>query len=279
MSREVTAQADRIFAAAACDGSWLVADLDSDAMVGQREHEAQVAASTFKVFVALELCLQAGGRPADSGVYEQAKRMMAVSDNLSTDALIAKVGLDRINGRLQALGLSDSMVTGDVKFVTDLLAVDLGFSTYEELLRAQRGEFGNEARVRATDRTAIARSRAVALEHTITSSPRDMVRLLRLVWRDRVAPAAACAALRELMSHQRSERIGSKLPAEYRVWAKSGTLFGVALNEVGVVGTPSGRELAVAMFTRMHRPFEHQDRAAAAIGEVTALAIAHLLAN
>ena len=292
-----------IFASSGCEAGWLVTDLGTGREIGNDPDSIQVAASTFKVFVALELCLQAaageidparrlhvrpgeltpGGSglslfedPADLSLRDLAKLMMTISDNAATDHLIREVGLERINARLQLLGLHGSVVPGDGQFLLDVLAADLGFESYRQVLAAQSGQLGEEARQRSIDRPRIAASRAVDVRFTFRTTARDMVRLLGLVWRDEAGPAAACASLRDLMAAQIGTRIGGRLPRGHRVWCKSGTLFGVALNEVGVIEAPDARRFAAAMFTRAHRPFEGRPEIIRAIGEVTARAVEHL---
>lgn len=296
-------EADTIFARSGCDASWLVMDIETATEIGHDPEAPQIAASTFKVFVALELCLQAAAGELDpsrrvhvspdqftlggSGVSlfedavdlslrDLAKLMMSISDNAATDILIKEVGLQRINARLQQLGLRHSVVTADIGSHLAMLAADLGFDSYRQVLAAQRGQLGAEAKERASSRPNVAASRAVDMSHTTRTSARDMVHLLRRVWRDEAGSAAACEALRQLMGTQTSYRIGGALPPGHQVWAKSGTMLGVALNEVGVIRTHRDRLFAVGVFTRAHKPFERQPEIISAISQVTALAVARL---
>lgn len=151
------------------DGSGSLS-LDADAPV--------VSASTFEVFVALELFEQAAvGRlslsdrvvidpmsrtygptglscfrdSADVSLRDLAYLMLAISDNAATDELIGRVGLESINDRLVRLGLEHTLVPSDLRTVLNLIAGHVGFATYDELAAAQAGELGDDAQRRAMD--------------------------------------------------------------------------------------------------------------------------------
>ena len=117
-------------------------------------------------------------------------------------------------------------------------------------------------------------------ERTTRSTPRDITRLLRLIWTDQAAPADACAEVRRIMALQVwPHRLTSGFPAGVTLAAKTGTLPGIR-NEAGVVTYPDGGQYAVAVFTRA---FDiHQDRQPlidAAIGRSAYLAVEELRAR
>lgn len=60
--------------------------------------------------------------------------------------------------------------------------------------------------------------------------------------------------------------------------AKSGGLFGIVRNEVGVVQFPDGRRNAAAVFTRAHRPRAGDYEINTVIGTVAAAAVSALRA-
>jgi beta-lactamase class A len=103
-----------------------------------------------------------------------------------------------------------------------------------------------------------------------------MTRLLRGIWRDEAAPAAACAQVRRLMGQQTSYRLAVGFPNGVSVQAKSGSLMGRIRNEVGVVTYPDGRRYAVAVFTEAYKRAARQPAIDRSIGAVAALAIEHL---
>jgi beta-lactamase class A len=145
--------------------------------------------------------------------------MLTISDNVATDALLDLVGLDRVNAVTSRLGLTGTWVASDLRsMIEPLLAGDLAG------LEPGRG------------------SRTTA---------GDMARLLELVWTDRAGPAAACERVRGHLRRQLTKhRLASGFDPEVVVSAKSGGLWGVVRNEVGVVAYPDDETYAVAVFTR-----------------------------
>ena len=107
-----------------------------------------------------------------------------------------------------------------------------------------------------------------------------MTRLLRAVWCDEAGPAAACARVRFLMQRQVTrDRLARGFAPAVTVAAKSGGLFGVLRNEIGVVTFPEGDGYAVAVFTRCDDGSADGRLVNAAIGEVAALAAGRLRAS
>ena len=62
----------------------------------------------------------------DMSVRDLALLMMQVSDNTATDTLQALVGTDRINARLQGLGLTETIVRRDCAGLIADITADLG---------------------------------------------------------------------------------------------------------------------------------------------------------
>lgn len=109
------------------------------------------------------------------------------------------------------------------------------------------------------------------------TTPRDMTRLLRLIWTGRAGPAEACVRVRWLMTRQLTRgRLALGFGPECTVAAKSGALMGVVRNEVGVVTLPDCAAYAVAVFTRTDEPGADERAVDAAIGEAAAQAVAEL---
>lgn len=269
---------------------------------GWQPDDLFVAASTFKVAVALDLCLRAvkgefdpadritvnpselapGSHalgdyidPMEISLRDLARVMLAVSDNGATDILLKRLGIDRINATLSALGLRHTVIAADLRTISEAYAAELGQPSFRVLLDAQAGKLGEEARAISSDRRSIAASSALDASTTTRTTPRDMVNLLEMAWADTAGPAPACAMFRRLMSFQKSTRIGSALPSRARVFGKTGTLFGVAANEVGVIELDGGSYF-VAAFSRAAVPYENHDQIIPAIGVAVAEAIERL---
>lgn len=276
--------------AAGCDGCLHAVNIESGVGVGLSPHQIAVAASVFKVPVALELYRQSAVEGLDLteqirldaenrttgptglsnaqdsatlSLRDLALLMLSISDNTATDAIIARVGLERVNATLQTLGLKNTVIRNDIRGLLESIANDAGVPSLDALGSLPPAE--HEARLEGC--------RAFQPEHATHTTPYDMTCLLQRVWRDEAAPAEACAQVRGLMRYQASHRLALGFPSEVSVHAKSGSLMGWIRNEVGVVTYPDKSEYAVAVFTRAHKRLARQPAIDQAIGAVAALAV------
>jgi beta-lactamase class A len=291
-----------LFARTGCRGWLCVADIDGPGEISAGGDEPVVAASVFKVAVALEVFTQAAagrldprrrvriapGRAtpgptglsvfadeAELSVRDLALMMLAVSDNAATDILIDLAGLDAIRATLGSLGLHATIIPGRERDELDSIGQDAGFAGWDDMIRA------SATFTAAQDRRiqeGFLRARALSPEHAIRTTAREMATLLRLIWRDEAGPAQACAQVRQLMSHQVTrQRLALGFPRHgTRVAAKSGSLLGIVRNEIGVITMPDGHRYAAAIFTRADRPYDHEHEIDAVIGTAAARAVEHL---
>lgn len=280
-----------------------VLDLASGAEVSIGADEPVVLASVFKIFIALEFYAQAHAGlidpmerveltpgsltagPTGTSIFEDVASvslrdlcglMMSISDNAATDILLAKVGRERVNGRLETLGCTHTVVESDLADLFDEMAVEIGFRHYAELDAARAGDLGEAARRRSWDARLIDGSSAFDAKRTNRSTPREMTSLLRAIWNGSAASREACDAVRRAMSRQVSSRLGRRLPDGAAIAAKTGSLTGRIRNEVGVITHADGREFAVAVFTRARAPFVHVAEIEDQMGKGAAAAISAL---
>lgn len=109
-----------------------------------------------------------------------------------------------------------------------------------------------------------------------SSTPRDLTRLLQLVWTDAAAPPRACAFVRELMARQLVRtRLGSAFAPPIRVSGKTGTLPGLRM-EAGVVEYPDGHRYAVAVAAVGAQAHGHGPEVDAALGRAARAAVERL---
>jgi beta-lactamase class A len=292
----------QLFAEASCQGWLCAADIDGEGEVSAGGDELAVAASVFKVAVALEVFTQvASGRlnpgkrirvspaqrtpgptglsvfadEAELSVRDLALMMMAVSDNTATDILIAIAGLDSINGTLAALGLRATVIPGTERDELDSIGQEFGFAGWDDMIRASAGFTAEEDR---RIQEGFPHARALSPEHAIRTTAREMATLLRLIWRDEAGPPEACAQVRQMMARQVTrQRLALGFPCTgIQVAAKSGSLLGIIRNEVGVITMPGGHRYAAAVFTRADRPYDHEHEINAAIGTAAARAVEYL---
>jgi beta-lactamase class A len=201
------------FADAGCQG-WLCAlDVDGPGEVSLDPDTVVVAASVFKVLVAVEFARQVGAgvldatervrlRPTDRtpgptgfstfadevevSLRDLARMMLVVSDNAATDAVLARVGLATVNATAAALGLANTVIESDLRRLVDSIGQDAGFGGWDEL-QAAAADPASPPEVVEELRTRVQSARALTPEHTTRTTPRDMATLL--AWSGGTRPA------------------------------------------------------------------------------------------
>jgi beta-lactamase class A len=192
--------------------------------------------------------------------------MMGISDNAATDFICAQVGLDNVAATLQRLGLHATRVEGDCRDLFQTMVEDLAVEGMEQI-----------------DLTSpeVEKVRAIDPARTLhATTPRDMTRLLRLIWQDEAGDATACAEARRILGLQVwPHRLASGFCDDdgIRTSGKTGTLP-LVRNEVGVVEYPDGGRYAVAVFTRSSSLKQKQPLADAVIGSAARWAVDYLRA-
>lgn len=291
-----------LFAAAGSDGFVHVRDLDGGPEGELDADEPVVAASCFKVAVALELFraaaageldphervrLEPGATagpsgfalfadPAEASLRDLATSMLTLSDNAAADVLLRRLGVERVNALTRSLGLERTTIAGDTRFMCDRLATDAGFGRWEELAAHEPADETERAELIGR----IRRSREADPALATRTTPREATALLAAIWRDEAAPAAACAEVRTRMAQQLTRhRIARGLPADARFAGKTGSFAGAFRNEIGVAELPGGRRVAIAVFTRAHEPYARGREIDDAIGEAARAALALLPAR
>ncbi|WP_327087326.1 class A beta-lactamase-related serine hydrolase [Nonomuraea sp. NBC_01738] len=277
---------EAVFRRAGVDGVLHAVDVDTGREVSYGPDEPVVTASVFKLPLMVELA-----RMADAGALKLTERitvtgedrvsgptgvsamlddvtmslrdlaylMIAVSDNTSADVLVGRVGLDNVNAMLAACGFTGTRVLHGSRVMFASLAEDCGHGwPYLDL---------DELRA----------ARALDPARTNRSTPREMTRLLSMIWRDELASAELSAWMRALMGMQVwPHRLSAGFPYDdVEVSGKTGSLPTLR-NEVGVVEYPDGGRYAVAVFTRAFSPAANQPRADAVIGTTAYMAVDHL---
>jgi beta-lactamase class A len=280
------------FRAAGVTGYLHAIDVDTGREIGVRSDEPVVLASVLKVplLVAFfrhaadgrldpaELVTLGPGERCDGptgvstlldevrmSLRDLACMMIAVSDNTAAETVLAAVGLEAVNATVARLGLRRTHVVGTVQDLHDSLLADGGVHDLGELW-SRLAEPGVLGRLSALDPSRTSRS-----------TPREMARLMALIWRDEAAPPEGCAQMRRMFGLQVwPHRLSSGFPYDdVRVSGKTGTLPTIR-NEVGVVEYPDGGRYAVAVFTRSLLPTAVLPQADAVIGTAARLAVTAL---
>ena len=289
----------QIFSAAGCVGTLCVENAAGQLGVGIAADQPVVAASVIKVLIAVEVERQfADGRlnpyervhlptrertpgPVGFSFYEDDVDislrdllipMLTLSDNVATDALLAKVGIASCNATATALGLYETVIEQDLCTMINSIAQAAGFTGWDAMVAwdAEAHPATEDAAIRELILTAAAMQTTTANRTTA----RDMCRLLRLIWTDQATSADGCRSIRSLMARQLTrDRLASAFAPPVRVAAKSGGLLGVYHHEIGVIIYPGGRWYSAAVFTRTTDAPSKASAINAAIGQAAARAI------
>lgn len=277
-----------IFNAAAVDGFVHAKDLDTGREVGHQADAPVVTASVFKVPVLVELFRQgdaglidlsetvtvpvAERAPGPTGLSvmldpvslswrDLALLMMVVSDNAATDVICAKVRLKNVNETMLAFDLPGTTVDYDCRALFAQMASDAGVTSTADLPAKPTMQQINTLRVLnplTTNRT----------------TPREISKLIEMIWTDRAASPESCAHMRRILGAQVwPHRLASGFPEDsINTAGKTGTLI-LVRNEAGMVSFTNGRNIAVSVFTRSHDYRTKHPAQDAAIGRAARLAV------
>ncbi|MER6948370.1 serine hydrolase [Nonomuraea sp. NPDC000554] len=178
--------------------------------------------------------------PVELSLRDLALQMMTVSDNTSTDVLLARIGgVARVQEAIETIGLRETIIPCGARGIVESLMSELG-----PALEAAGGDLAAVPAEVVDGLTALDPAR------TCSSTALEVVTLLAGIWADHAAAPDACAEVRRVMGLQVwPHRIASGFPDGYEWAGKTGTLPAVR-NEAGVVTLPDGGDAAVAIFTR-----------------------------
>jgi beta-lactamase class A len=173
-------------------------------------------------------------------LYDLIYLMISISDNLATDVLINKAGLEAINRTMADLGMKNSRLVSTIR------------SHFEELRspNAMPTELG-------------------------AATPNDYAGAIAAILDGKAASEASCVAMTEMLEKQQNHRrIARYLPpmftaAGIRFGSKTGTMRGVC-NEAGFVMGQNGR-LVIAVYTENYNDTHTAEQV---IGEIARAAMA-----
>ncbi|MEU9919086.1 serine hydrolase [Streptomyces sp. NPDC051001] len=194
---------------------------------------------------------------------------MSVSDNSAADLLLARVGLDTVRLLAEELGLDRTRIVGGPRDLLESMLAEVG----------ARDERDFAVRYPALPDDRKRRLAVLDPRHTTASTPREITRLLHLIWSDAAGPPEACAFVRDLMGRQVfRHRLVSGFPDDVTVAAKTGTLPGLHM-EAGVARYPDGECYAIAVFARTQDLTASRATVDAAIGRAAGIAVDFLRGN
>ena len=165
---------------------------------------------------------------------------MAISDNTAANLLVERIGVFSVNSRLAALGLKKTRLSGR-----------------SSSTRRRTARPGRRTSARRRRRRPMTGDDGRGERSPVTA--RELVHLLRCVYRREGVPAPACDALLELLQKTQTassirrglpeSRFRDRTPA--RLFHKTGSIRGV-VNDAGIVATERGA-YAVALLSKGSR--------------------------
>lgn len=166
-----------------------------------------------------------------------ANMMMMISDNSATDIVMKRVGGPAaVHTRMRAMGLNGIRVDRTIQE----LVLDFGEQDTERLKNLPLKEVRPLMKPGPTDEAGrLARHTKNAADPRDQATPRDMNRLLEMLWRGQAVDAEASAAMIELMKRCQTgaARIKGLLPRDTVVAHKTGSLGGT-VDDVGIIFLP-----------------------------------------
>jgi beta-lactamase class A len=202
-----------------------------------------------------------------------ARLMMRISDNTATDIVLDRVGIEHVNDRLTALGITDISVNRNTQ---DLIMDQMGFQdwntegiTHDELMaKLNDYEVGPGELEMAAAR--------FDLDVQDTATPIAMNRLLEKIVLGQAASPETSAKMVDIMLKCETglDRIRGLLPSTVSVAHKTGTIGGT-INDVGIIFLPEGR--GHILLSALSKGAEDEDKAAHAIAEIARYAYDYFL--
>ena len=162
---------------------------------------------------------------------------MVVSDNMATDAILARTSLAALEADMTAFGYGSVRMPHTIRH---MLASQAGVDPHTSYAEVR-------ALFRDPDRPVPEDPDGASPERGDRATPADLARLLTdLHAGGLLSPASTALALEILEACQTNARIPADLPPGTRVAHKTGTLRGCA-NDVGIVDAPGGPFVLVLM--------------------------------
>jgi beta-lactamase class A len=191
----------------------------------------------------------------DLSLRNIANLMMIVSDNSAADIGLETAGVDDVNARMRALGISGIRVDRSAQeLILDYQGrdtaklKDLPFEELVTLIAPEPSPASTvEGRFAADDR--------YAADPRDTATPRALVALLEKIWRGEAVDRESSTAMLEIMKLCRTgrARLPGLLPPGTDVAHKTGTMGG-AIADVGILYLPDGAgHVAIAVLTKSTR--------------------------
>ncbi len=204
------------------------------------------------------------GDQAQFTVRDLLNRMMGVSDNTAADVLMRLVGGPaKVNQTLIKLGVRNVRID---RLERQLQPDSVGLKAFQpEWSDAKVFKAAIEQAPTATKQTALQK---YLTDPRDTATPAGLVDLLAKLQRQKLLSANSTAVLLQIMTNAKSgaKRLKAGLPQNWSIAHKTGTGedvlgVGVATNDVGIISSPQGKRIAIAvMIPGSKAPLEERER-------------------
>jgi len=182
--------------------------------------------------------------------------MIVISDNTATDMIMQRTGVEHINAFMHQLGLTDIHMASTIRGIFDAMYEDEDGSDPRRLFTAL------DRKKEALPIRREGQAFSSGPDNNV-STPRDMTRLLAMIFRGQVVDRTACnAMLTILLQQQLNARLPALLPYGVPFAHKTGTLPGIR-NDAGIVYASDSDHIAVTVFSRWDAAAVEDDPVAA----------------
>jgi beta-lactamase class A len=205
------------------------------------------------------------------------ERAVGDSDNTAADALIRLVGgTEQVTANLERLNLRDVRVD---RLVQQLVPDSVGLTNFSpELLDRQKYQ---EAVQQIPDAVKKAAMERFLTDPRDTATPEGMIDLLVKLQSRQLLSEDSTALLLKIMTDSPTgqQRLKAGLPPGWSIAHKTGTGgdvlgVGIATNDVGLISSPTGRNIAIAVFIAGSKaPLEQRESVISAVASAVSQAM------
>lgn len=168
--------------------------------------------------------------------------MIIISDNTATDMLMRRLGVDKIDGLMKALGVGDIHLAFDIRGIFDDM---FGHEMADP--KRYMGDITKQRTAPPAKRDGVAYKPGNVNN---AATPRAMTRLCAMIYRGEVVSREACDGMLYILLQQTlNQRLPRYLPYGVPFAHKTGTLSGIR-NDAGILYANEQNHIALTVFSR-----------------------------
>lgn len=168
--------------------------------------------------------------------------MIIISDNTATDMAMRRLGVDKIDGLMKALGVGDIHLAFDIRGIFDDM---FGHEMADP--KRYTGDITKQRTAPPAKRDGVAYKPGNVNN---AATPRSMTRLCAMIYRGEVVSREACDEMLYILLQQTlNQRLPRYLPYGVPFAHKTGTLSGIR-NDAGILYANEQNHIALTVFSR-----------------------------